>query len=135
MRFFRSHRLELAALALFALACQFVLAFGHVHRDRLSDNSPIWAIATVTGKAVADLTLKIASADLPTSPQRSPNELGDDFCAICTSVSLMGALVMPAAPAALPGISIFKELGWSFATTEASPINHFPFSARGPPRA
>jgi hypothetical protein len=135
MRFFRSHRLELAALALFALACQFVLAFGHIHRDRLGDNSPIWAIAAVTGETDAAATPKGVSADLPTSPHRNPSGLGHDFCAICTSVSLMGALVMPAAPAVVPEISIFKGLGWSVATTDVSPIDHLPFSARGPPRS
>jgi hypothetical protein len=135
MRFFRSHRLELAALALFALVCQFVLAFGHIHRDRLSDNSPVWAMVAATGKAVAAAVPNGGSADLPTSPHRNPSGLGHDFCAICTSVSLMGALVMPATPAVLTGISVVAGAGWSFAATEASPIAHFPFSARGPPRA
>jgi hypothetical protein len=123
MRFFRSHRLEMASLALFALACQFVLAFAHVHPG--------------TGnRAVVAVGLAVASSDVPTSPrQKDPSRLGDDFCAICASIGLSGALVVPAAPAVTPEIASFKELRWSFAATQAVPIGRFHFSARGPPRA
>jgi hypothetical protein len=132
MRFFRSHRFKVASLALFALACQFVLAFGHVHLDRVAGNSSNWAVAAVTEKAVA--AANVMSADLPLSPlQKDPSGLGDDFCAICASISL--ALVIPATQTVLPAISFFKELRWSFAATEAPSIDHFHFSARGPPPA
>jgi hypothetical protein len=127
MRWFRSHKLKVASLALFALACQFVLAFDHVHLDRLAGNSSHWAVAAAT--------VKVTSTDLPASPrQNNPSGLGDDFCAICASIGLAGALVIPAAPTVLPEISFFKELHWSFAATEAPSIDHFHFSARGPPR-
>jgi hypothetical protein len=136
MRWFRSHRFEVASLALFALACQFVLSFGHVHLDRFAGNSGNWAISAVAGKAVAAPAGKIAVADLPTSPrQKNPTSLGDDFCAICASISLAGALVVPDAPTLLAEISLFRELHWSFAATQARPIDHFHFNARGPPTA
>ena len=136
MRWFRSHRFEVASLALFALACQFVLSFGHVHLDRFAGNSSNWAIAAVAGKAVAAPAGKVAIADLPASPrQKNPSGLGDDFCAICASISLAGALVVPDAPTHLPGISFFKELHRSFAATRAASIDHFHFNARGPPTA
>ena len=80
--------------------------------------------------------LAVASSDVPTSPrQKDPSRLGDDFCAICASIGLSGALVVPAAPAVTPEIASFKELRWSFAATQAVPIGRFNFSARGPPRA
>jgi hypothetical protein len=136
MHWFRSHRFEVASLALFALACQFLLSFGHVHLDRFAGNPSNWAIAAAAGKAVSAPAGKVTIADLPTSPrQKNPSGLGDDFCAICVSISLAAALVVPDAPALLPGISLFRELHWSFAATRARPIDHFHFNARGPPTA
>jgi hypothetical protein len=136
MRWFRSHRFEVASLALFALACQFVLSFGHVHLDRFAGNSSNWAISAAVGNAVAAPAGKVDVADLPTSPrQKNPSGLGDDFCAICASISLAAALVVPDAPGLPPGISLFRELHWSFAATRARSIDHFHFNARGPPTA
>jgi hypothetical protein len=133
MRWFRSHRFEVASLALFALACQFVLGFGHVHLDRIAGSN--WAVAAA-GKAVAAPAGKVTIADLPTSPrQKNPSNLGEDFCAICANISLAGALVVPDAPTLLPGISFFEKLHWSFASTRAASIDHFHFNARGPPVA
>jgi hypothetical protein len=108
MRWFRPHSLKVASLALFALACQFVLSFGHVHLDRFAGNSINWAMTAATGKAVASAPGKITLADLPTSPrQKNPSGLGDDFCAICASINLAGALVAPTPPTLLPGISFY----------------------------
>jgi hypothetical protein len=135
MRWFRSHRLKVAPLALFALACQFILSFGHVHLDRFPGTNN-WAVAALAGKAVAAPAGKFTIADLPTSPrQKDSSGLGDDFCAICASISLAGALVVPTAPTLLPEVSFFKELQWSFAATEARSIGHIHFNARGPPTA
>jgi hypothetical protein len=102
MRFFRSHSSKMASLALFALACQFVLAFGHIHLDRTAGNSSHWAVAA----AAATIT----SADLPSLPrQDDPSGLGSDFCAICANISLAGALVIPATPTVLPRISFVDD--------------------------
>jgi hypothetical protein len=135
MQWFRSHRLEVVSLALFALVCQFVLSFGHAHLDRFARNSNDWLIAVAAGKAVAASVGKVTIADLPTSPrQKSPTAIGDDFCAICANIGLAGALVVPS-PALAPGISSFKVLYRSFAATQARSIDHFHFNARGPPTA
>jgi hypothetical protein len=132
MHWFRWDRLKVASLALFALACQFALALGHVHLDRFASSSSNWAIAAAAGKAVAAPGGK-ATIDLPASPrQKNPSGLGDEFCAIWANISLAGALVVPNAPTLLIGISLFKELHWSFAATQARSINHFHFNARGP---
>jgi len=136
MWWFRSHRLKLASLALFALTCQFVLSFGHVHLDRFAGGSINWAMAAAAGKTVAATPGKVTLADLPTPPrQKSPDRLGDDFCAICASINLAGALIAPTAPTPLPGISFYKELHWSLVATQAQSIYHIHFNARGPPVA
>ena len=136
MRWFRSHRLKVASLALFALACQFVLSFGHVHLNRFAGQASNWVIATAAGKAVAGAPGKVTLADLPTSPrQKNPSGLGDDFCAICASINLAGALVAPTVPTLLPEISCYKELHWSLVATQAKSIDHIYFNARGPPVA
>jgi hypothetical protein len=127
MRFFRSHRLKVASLALFALTCQFVLAFGHVHPDRLAGKLSHWAVAAAAAA--------VAPADPPIPRQNNPSGLGEDFCAVCASVSLAGALVVPATPAVPPPISFVDGLHWPFAAAAAASIDHFHFDARGPPRA
>ena len=136
MRWFQSHRVTVAALALFALTCQFVLSFGHVHLNRFAGQASNWAIAAAAGKAVAAASGKVTLADLPTSPrQKNPSGLGEDFCAICASIDLAGALLAPTAPTLLPGISFYKELHWSLVATQAESIDHIHFNARGPPVA
>jgi hypothetical protein len=132
MRWFRSHKFEVASLALFALACHVLLGFGHVHLDRFAGNSSTWAIAAAAGNAVATPAGEAAS-DVPALPrQKDRNGLGEDFCAICASIHLAGAVVVPDAPT-LPEVSFFKILHWSFAATEARSIDHIHFNARGPP--
>jgi hypothetical protein len=136
MRWFRSRRLEVASLALFALACQFVLSFGHVHLDRFAGNSSHWGISAAAEKAVAVPVGKATDAGLPSSPgQKDPIGLGEDFCAICASISLAGALVIPYIVALLAVDLSFERLHWSFAAGEARSIDHFHSYARGPPAA
>jgi hypothetical protein len=136
MQWFRSQKLKVAALALFALTCQFVLSFGHIHLNRFAGQASNWAMAVAAEKAVALAPGKISLADLPTSPrQKNPSGLGEDFCAICASINLAGALLAPTAPTLLPEISFYKELHWSFAATQAQSIDHIHFNARGPPVA
>jgi hypothetical protein len=135
MRWFQSHRVTVTALALFALTCQFVLSFGHVHLDRFVGNARYWSVVAAAGKAAA-APGQVTPADLPTWPrQNNPSGLGDDFCAICANINLAGALVAPTAPALLARISLFKELQWSFTAAQARSIRHIHFNARGPPVA
>jgi hypothetical protein len=86
MRWFRSNRGGVAWLAFFALACQLVLSFGHVHAGQFGGGSMVWAAAE-TGDAPADVS--------PSSPQKKPIGLAGDFCAICANISLANALILP----------------------------------------
>src|SRR5215468_12241106 len=85
MRWFRSNRGGVAWLAFFALACQLLLSFGHVHVGKFSSGSAAWAAAEPGN----------TSADAPSLPQKSPAGLAGDFCAICANISLANALVVP----------------------------------------
>jgi hypothetical protein len=136
MRWFRSRRFEVVLLAFFALACQFVLSFGHVHFNRFAGNVTNWTIAAGAGKAIAAPAGEITHAGLPASPrQNGPVGLGDDFCAVCASISLASALLVPIASTPVSRNVSFEELQWSFAATRARSIDHVHFNARGPPTA
>jgi hypothetical protein len=126
VRWFRSNAGRDAWLALFALACQFVLTFGHVH---------------LTAIGVADTAAISAGAPSnalggPASPrQRAPSGLTQDFCALCNNVSLASALVLPTPPAIILPSSFVQRLLWTPTTFHAAPGEQFYFEARGPPNA
>jgi hypothetical protein len=125
MGWFRSNRGMVTWLAVFALACQLSLSFGHVHIGKFSGGSAAWAAAE-SGDA---------SADVPASPQKSPTGLAGDFCAICANISLANTLVVPIL-AIILAPSLFTEvLRWSLAASEPASFDHVPFNARGPPHA
>src|SRR5262249_50284667 len=83
MRWFRSNRGSVAWLAFFALACQLLLSFGHVHVGKFSGGSAAWAAAE-NGDASANVP--------PSSPPKNPTRLAGDFCAICANLRLANAL-------------------------------------------
>src|SRR5260370_26183631 len=86
MRWFRSNRGGVAWLAFFALACQLLLSFGHVHVGKFSGGSAPWATAERTD----------ASADVPpSSPQKNPTRLPGDFCALCSNINLSNTPFLP----------------------------------------
>jgi hypothetical protein len=126
MHWFRSNRGAVAWLAFFALACQLVLSFGHVHAGQFGGGSTAWA-ATETGDA---------SADLPPSPsQKNPTGLAGDLCAICANINLAGAIILPILAIILAPRLFTAILPWSLAASEPAPFDHRPFTARGPPQA
>src|ERR1700722_19674805 len=90
MRWFRANKTFGSRLALFALAVQFVLAFGHTHHEYIYGPArPAAAMAA----AVPD-----GSQPLPAN---HPAKHGDDYCAICATMSLLGNSFV-AAPPTLP---------------------------------
>ena len=108
MRRFRSNSGRVAWLAIFALACQFVLTFGHIHSGSVSIISAALAISADASEG---------SAGQPPSPaQKVPTGLAQDFCAVCNHIGLANALVLPVSPATIPPISFIQkgEPGWQF---------------------
>jgi hypothetical protein len=124
MRWFRANRTFGSRLALFALAVQFVLAFGHIHHDDLYGSArPAAAIAA----AVAD-----GSQPLPAN---HPAKHSDDYCAICAAVSLLGNSFAAAAPSLpLPSASYAVEQFDRVAAIFIAP-RRAPFQSRAPPTA
>jgi hypothetical protein len=83
MRWFRANKTFCSRLALFALAVQFVLAFGHIHHEDIYGSArPAAAIA----------------AAVPDGSQPLPAKHSDDYCAICATMSLLGNSFVAAAP-------------------------------------
>jgi hypothetical protein len=126
MGWFRSNRGVVAWLAFFALACQLVLSFGHVHAGQFGGGSIAWA-ASEAGDGSTD--------GPPSSPQKSPIGLAGDFCAICANITLANTLILPILAIILAPRLFTEILPWSLAASEAASYDHLPFSARGPPQA
>jgi Protein of unknown function (DUF2946) len=100
MRWFRSRSRVGSYLALFALAFQLAVSFGHVHLDHVGPASA-GATALASTRASAD---DLNAPSSPTGHEDRP----DDFCPICTLIHLAGA-IMPADTPPLPLPSIFAR--------------------------
>jgi hypothetical protein len=125
MGWFRSSRRGAARLVLFALACEFVASFGHVHFASLISGSAAWANSIRVGEN---------SPAHPQLPQKQPNGLPGDLCAICANIALAGTLLVPDWPVSLVPISLTQNLLWPKSAGEpATSSKHLTFDARGPP--
>jgi hypothetical protein len=124
MLWFRANKTFGSRLALFALAVQFVFAFGHIHREDIYGSArPAAAIAA----AVPD-----GSQPLPAN---HPAKHGDDYCAICATMSLLGNSFVAAAPALpLPAASHVIEQFDRVAAIFIAP-HRTAFQSRAPPTA
>ena len=122
MSWIRTHRRFGGTLALFALALQLVLSFGHVHaRD----------FAGIPGSAVAQ-----AQVTAPHGPGGdAADQANDVYCAVCATIALSGTLVLPALPALLPPSSSTDVSHWYRLADRRDRFDHALFSARAPPLA
>jgi hypothetical protein len=84
MRWFRAKLRVGSRLALFALAVQIVLSFGHVHLDYFHYALPGIASA---GKQ-----------STPSTPTQQPVGDAGDYCAICATIHLAATSFLPQAP-------------------------------------
>jgi|ERR1700744_4478452 hypothetical protein len=90
MGWFRANSRLGSKVALFALAIQLFLSFGHIHPDDIygSLKTPFPAQAYAHSAATKGL---IVSND-------QSAQVADDFCAICASVSLLGSSIAAEPP-------------------------------------
>src|SRR3954447_10960295 len=127
MNWFRSRSKWGSYLALFALAVQLALTFGHVHLDRAA---PISADRSTVTTADASNAAQVK----PTHPT-DRHDRADDHCAICTLIHLAGALVLAEPPSLpLPDMSVRAPSEPPLAFDFSSP-QRTPFAARAPPTA
>jgi hypothetical protein len=122
MFWIRANRRIGTTVALFALAVQLILSFGHVHLDK----------AALFGPAVAG----ISAPQTPNGGGAPPDRHrpgADDFCAICATISLASTLLLPE-PAAIT-LPIAHAQAWppQFQATLAARGPQYLFQARAPP--
>jgi hypothetical protein len=125
MRSLRSNAGGMVWLALFALACQLMLSFGHVHLGK-SNAGTAWA-----APAAADNT----PVKTPVKNAPGPPGTADEFCAICANLSLASVVFVPVVLALLAPVLLNAELPWPPADIAPASISHLLFDARGPPAA
>jgi hypothetical protein len=118
MYWFRSRSRSSSFLALFALALQLVLTFGHVHLG-------------AAGNAAANI--EISADNTPSPDSKDTPDGADHYCAVCALIHLGGTLVLAEPPAlSVPGASV----GW-IPPTAPNPVTFVStlaaFAARAPP--
>ena len=130
MHWFRSRSRWGSYLALFALAFQLALTFGHVHLDRFALRENTRQINSRSPAADASSDARNAPADPAGRDDRA-----DHRCPICTLIHLAGALVF-AEPPSLPLPAVFGRLPTETAVAFdfSEPQRAF-FAARAPPTA
>jgi len=114
----RTRRRLTGWLALFALALQFVVGFGHVHSEDFAG-------------LVHPGVVRVSPADPGPAGPSDPDHL---TCDICAAVHLTGTSVVPTPPA------LVLPIATPFVAPVAAPTTHAPalvvaFDARGPPQA
>jgi len=148
MKWFRSNIRLGSQLALFALAIQFLLSFGHFHGSRAQAAS---ALVDAKQSGLHDYSVSFAATQaaldksshedasrplrLKTASDHEPGGQPTDDCAICAVMALANAMVV-AAPAYLPGPQAFAFL---YLTTDAGFVDpnsaRVAFQPRAPPIA
>jgi hypothetical protein len=128
MRWFRANSKFGGRLALFALAVQLILSFGHIHLEDIYGNARAFAVTS------ASTTLPAADDSQPLPTGRDSNH-HDDYCAICATAHMLGSSFAAQAPQLpLPFISAtienFDRVSLAFVSSRRAP-----FQSRAPPQA
>ncbi|MGJ4945290.1 DUF2946 family protein [Bradyrhizobium sp. HKCCYLS1011] len=133
MSWFRTNIRAASLLALFALAVQFTLSFGHNHwpAARTSPTSVVAALSDAAVPAAGDRQL---TTDQDPSKQDRDQQPAD-ACAICAVVAMAQAMLLSPAPVlVLPQAVPFHREVAVVSTIQPAAID-LPFQARAPPLA
>jgi hypothetical protein len=125
MNWFRSNAGACTRVALFALAIQMAVSFGHMHADDLG----------LVPSSAADQS-RLTSAQTPAAPAKhNGSSPPGDYCPICASMALL-ATGIPALPPILTVPLPIARL-WASPTPiyGLSPRFSLSFQARAPPAA
>ena len=124
MRWVRSHIRLGSRLALFALAVQIVVSFGHVHLD---------GRALTAAKSAATALLDGARAASPAAPTDRPDKATDPGCAICALIQLASTSPPATAPTLPPAVRLAHVRPQTADDIIFAATPHFAFQARAPP--
>jgi hypothetical protein len=122
MRWIRLNRRIGAWAALFALAVQITLSFGHVHVGKNALSSSLAAHAA---------QWQSAERHSPSNPAQHQD--ADDFCAICATIALVASSVLPEPAPLTPPLAAPCAWQREFDAALLSPQPHNFFQARAPP--
>jgi hypothetical protein len=136
MKWFRSNIKHGSRFALFALAVQFVLSFGHFHGGA-AQAAPViqsGAQSSVSGSSglpAADAT--DLTAQQPSPANHDPDQRPGDGCAICAVIALANAVLFATPPLLL----IPQAVEFLYLTTDAEFVHlnsaRVAFQPRAPP--
>ena len=126
LRWFRTKRRSGTCWALFALALQFALSFGHAHHDQIAE--PFTVSPQLTILHPAPSTIIASSPTVPIAPAGPALA----YCEICAAVRLAVPANPPQmrVPAGIRHIRFWLQVDVAFASSL-----HRPFQARAPPWA
>jgi hypothetical protein len=129
MGWFRTCRSFGGGLALFALALQLYLSFGHIHPD------DIYGPAKLPLSSATQIALPTAGAGQSLTVDHTASQ-PDDICAICATMYMLGSSSIPEAPRVLPVARIARSATHFIHIAEilAAP-RRAPFQSRAPPAA
>ena len=128
MYWIRSRLKRASGLALFALAVQLALSFGHFHGLASADRLSVSAAISVS----IDSANSAVERSKPATPHKSDQD-SNDFCAIC-AVMAMASAALCATPPSLPLPTLFS-FNARVEKPEAAPRSsvRVAFQPRGPP--
>jgi hypothetical protein len=110
-------------LALFALAVQLAVSFGHIHVDG------------VVGETTPTVVVGGNASTSPFSPAQHPADEANDYCAICAVIHLAATSFLPQSPQlAVPFVAETVEHSNLVAFFFVAP-QRTPFQSRAPPLA
>jgi hypothetical protein len=125
MRWVRANLRIAGWCALFALALQLILSFGHFHNNGSGSASDRPSLASSDG-GISDALDRGGGSPVPGVPTA-------DYCGICALVHLAGSLVSPATPAIAQPARVDRTLVWRIAETSVTPAPLLRARARAPP--
>jgi hypothetical protein len=126
MNWFRSRIQSGARLALFALAVQMVLSFGHMHRDDLG-------LPPLPASDQTQIAFDAARAQAKQSADRNQQPARGDYCPICDSMALI-ATAVPSLPPVLIVPAPIRQIWPDPAHLTRAPTRlALSFQARAPP--
>jgi len=134
MKWFRSNIRHGSRLALFALAIQFALSFGHFHAQAapaIQSGLSRADLATIGTAAASDAASQSAQKQQPSIPDGDQHAA--DACAICAVMSLASNMLF----ATPPLLELPRAVEFLYLTTDAEFIHlnsaHPAFQSRAPP--